>query len=80
MTDVSSHVGISGGLTRVITSTAKGVKTEGDVSGLFSGLRKGSAIIYYYLQYTALERNFLSFFKLISLCMIKMSNVAAIVE
>jgi len=34
-------VGIIGGLTSVITSTVEGVKTEGGVSGFFSGLGKG---------------------------------------
>uniref|UniRef100_A0AAZ3RG97 UBA domain-containing protein n=1 Tax=Oncorhynchus tshawytscha TaxID=74940 RepID=A0AAZ3RG97_ONCTS len=33
--------GIIGGLTSVITSTVEGVKTEGGVSGFFSGLGKG---------------------------------------
>ncbi|XP_027026540.2 vacuolar protein sorting-associated protein 13D isoform X1 [Tachysurus fulvidraco] len=33
--------GILGGLTSVITSTVEGVKTEGGVSGFFSGLGKG---------------------------------------
>lgn len=35
------HAGIIGGLTSVITSTVEGVKTEGGVSGFFSGLGKG---------------------------------------
>lgn len=34
-------VGIIGGLTSVITSTVEGVKSEGGVSGFFSGLGKG---------------------------------------
>lgn len=34
-------LGIIGGLTSVITSTVEGVKTEGGVSGFFSGLGKG---------------------------------------
>lgn len=33
--------GIIGGLTSVITSTVEGVKTEGGISGFFSGLGKG---------------------------------------
>lgn len=36
-----SHAGIIGGLTSVITSTIEGVKSEGGVSGFFSGLGKG---------------------------------------
>lgn len=35
------HAGIIGGLTSVITSTVEGVKTEGGMSGFFSGLGKG---------------------------------------
>ena len=33
--------GIIGGMTSIITSTVEGVKTEGGVSGFFSGLGKG---------------------------------------
>lgn len=35
------RAGIIGGLTSVITSTVEGVKTEGGVSGFFTGLGKG---------------------------------------
>lgn len=35
------HAGIIGGLTSVITSTVEGVKTEGGMTGFFSGLGKG---------------------------------------
>lgn len=33
--------GIIGGMTSIITSTVEGMKTEGGVSGFFSGLGKG---------------------------------------
>lgn len=33
--------GIIGGMTSIITSTVEGVKTDGGVSGFFSGLGKG---------------------------------------
>lgn len=38
---ICCRLGIIGGLTSVITSTVEGVKTEGGVSGFFSGLGKG---------------------------------------
>lgn len=41
MSIVLCCLGIIGGLTSVITSTVEGVKTEGGVSGFFSGLGKG---------------------------------------